>query len=79
MTGVQTCALPIYSDMTILELYDELGVSNRYFTYLPGVPEPIGTHYGSSVNSRSEVIDKEMVTVFETPHGELLEKKVMTR
>ncbi len=71
-----------YAEMTIAELYEDLGASNRYFSHYTGLAEPIEIHYDPAVRVRTELVEEsgrqKKRTVFETPHGELAESRVMT-
>ena len=65
-------------DMTVSDLYLDLGASSRYFSHFTGLSEPVATRYGSAVRRESRIDGQEQITAFQTPYGELVEKRVMT-
>ncbi len=65
--------LPLqYSDMSLLELYDELNLSMRYVHYYTGIPNPVRTRYTERVSIREEYGEEEGTRVISTPYGELV-------
>lgn len=67
-----------YSNMSLLELYDELGISMRYCHYYTGMPDPIETSYSDEVKIEEKVEGDQMTTIFSTPCGELVQKSKLT-
>ena len=56
-----------YQDMNILDVYDDLGVSNRYFSHFTGILDPIETHFEACVHKKTDVIGDRKITVFQLP------------
>ena len=67
-----------YRGMSIMDVYDDLRASNRYFSHFTGLAEPIEVHYGSAVRVNTTIAGGEKVTAIDTPYGELVEKRIMT-
>jgi hypothetical protein len=67
-----------YQGMNVLELYDDIGISNRYFDHFTGMPVSLEAKYSNVVRHKSEVLGQEKLTTFETPYGTLTDKRVMT-
>lgn len=67
-----------YRGMSIIEVYDDLGASNRYFSHFTGLAEPIEVDYDAAVRIDSRIVGGEKITAIDTPCGELAEKRVMT-
>jgi len=67
-----------YRDMTLPELFDDLGVSMRYIHYYTGMPDPVVWEFSPKVKVRERREGDELVRVYETPHGELVERYRLT-
>ncbi len=63
-----------YRNMSLLELFDDLGVSMRYVHYYTGMPDPVVWEFSPKVKVHDKREGDEIVRVYETPHGELVEK-----
>ena len=64
-----------FRDMSLLEVYDDLGLSMRYVHYYTGMPDPVRQTYTEKVDVRHERLpDGDALTVTSTPHGELVEQ-----
>ena len=62
-----------YRDMSLIGLYDDLGISMRYVHYYTGMPDPIVTTYAPEVRYRIEPAGPDRRReVFSTPYGELV-------
>jgi hypothetical protein len=64
--------------MGIRALYDALGCSMRYVDYYTGAPYPLERSFSPRVRVRRTETADEHVTVYETPHGELVERSIYT-
>lgn len=64
---------PPYDDMSLLDLFDDLGCSIRYVDYYTGMPHPVVEFFQPEVEIRKRVADNRLVRSYETPHGELTE------
>lgn len=67
-----------YRDMSLLDLFDDLGVSMRYVHYYTGMPDPVVWEFSPKVKVHDRREDDEIVRVYETPHGELVERYKFT-
>ncbi len=64
-----------FKDMSLLEVYDDLDLSMRYVHYYTGMPDPVEQSYSEKVRVRTERLpDGDLLTIRETPHGDLVEK-----
>ncbi|KPK66268.1 MAG: hypothetical protein AMK73_00440 [Planctomycetes bacterium SM23_32] len=68
-----------FKGMSLLEVYDELGQSMRYIHYYTGMPDPVRRSYTEKVRVRhSPLPDGDVLTITETPHGELVQQTRQT-
>jgi len=67
-----------YRAMGIRDTYDALGCSMRYVDYYTGAPSALERTFTSKVVIRRHETSSERFVVYETPHGELLERHVYT-
>ncbi len=72
------CMPEPYREMSLREFIDDLGVSMRYIDYYTGMPGPIVDGYGPEVRVRQAFSAPEGWRVYETPHGDLVEKHLLT-
>ncbi len=64
-----------FRDMSLLKVYDDLGLSMRYVHYYTGMPDPVRQTYTEEVDVRHERLpDGDVLTITSTPHGELAER-----
>jgi len=63
-----------YRKMTLLELFDDLDVSIRYFSYATGLPGAIGLRHSKKVKIREKTKGKTKFLVYSTPKGDLVEE-----
>ena len=63
---------------TVKQVYEDLDVSNRYFAHFTGLAVPVETRYSPAVRRKETVTDEDKTVVVETPHGDLVERRVMT-
>ncbi len=61
-----------YRDMKLIELFDDLDVSIRYFAYATGLPGAIGKTYSDEVKFREEVKGGKKSVIISTPMGDLV-------
>lgn len=65
-------------DRDVAQVYDDLGASRRYFAHFSGLAEPVEWRYDPCIQVTDHVESDEKTTVFQTPRGELVEKRIMT-
>jgi hypothetical protein len=63
-----------YADRSLLELFDDLGVSMRYVHYYTDQPDPVVPKFDAQVKSRERRTATEVHHVHETPYGELVSR-----
>jgi len=64
-----------FAGKSLLEVYDELGLSMRYVHYYTGMPDPIERTFTEPVRVRQERLpDGDMLTIRETPYGDLVQR-----
>lgn len=64
-----------FRDMSLLKVYDDLGLSMRYVHYYTGMPDPVRQTYTEKVDVRHERLpDGDALTTTSTPHGDLVER-----
>ena len=72
-------SLPVqYRDRSVRDVYDDLGVSNRYFSHFTGLAEPVEICYNQAVKISTKTVGGRKTTVIETPYGPLIEERRMT-
>lgn len=64
-----------YKKLTLLELFDELGVSIRYIGYYTGLDELIGTKHLKGIKVEQKEEKDKLYTVYTTPKGELIKEE----
>ena len=69
---------PRYSEMTVREFYDDLDCSMRYVHYYTGMPDPVVRRFAPQAKVHEEFADRAGKRVYETPHGDLVEKLALT-
>jgi hypothetical protein len=68
-----------YAGMSLLDVYDDLGLSLRYVHYYTGMPDPVQQSYSEDVTVRTEELpDGDILTIWQTPHGELIQRSHAT-
>jgi len=66
-------ALPArYQKMNLLELFDDLNVSIRYFSYATGLPDAIRVRH--SRKAKEKIKGEKKFLIYDTPKGELVEE-----
>lgn len=63
-----------YQKMDLLELFDDLDVSIRYFSYITGLPGAVGVKYSKKVKIKEKIKEKKKFLIYTTPKGELVEE-----
>jgi len=63
---------PRYQKMDLLELFDDLNVSIRYFSYATGLPDAIRVRH--SKKAREKIKGEKKLLIYNTPKGELVEE-----
>jgi len=63
-----------YQKMSLLELFDDLDVSIRYFSYATGLPGAVGLRHSKKVRTKEEVEGDKKFLLYNTPKGELIEE-----
>ncbi len=63
-----------YRDHSLLDLFDDLGVSMRYVHYYTDMPDPIQRSLSPDVTVRRTRDDRYLTSIYETPHGDLVER-----
>lgn len=64
---------------SLLDVYDQLGVSMRTVHYYTGMPDPIIRQFDDVVKIRTQYSEREGTILYETPHGSLIEKVKRTQ
>jgi hypothetical protein len=64
---------PLYRDLSMRELFDQLGVSMRYVHYYTGMPDPIVRSFDAAVRVHENFGETDGTRTYETPFGELTE------
>jgi hypothetical protein len=67
-----------FADQSLLDFFDDLGVSMRYVHYYTEQPDPIGSKFDAKVKTRQEKTATQMTTALETPYGELVSRHEWT-
>lgn len=67
-----------YKDKSLLELYDDLGLSMRYVHYYTGMPHPVRREYTKAVTIVDTPEGDSRTIVIDTPHGELAQRLKLT-
>ncbi|MEK6645590.1 MAG: uroporphyrinogen decarboxylase family protein [Candidatus Firestonebacteria bacterium] len=62
-----------YKNMSILELFDDLKISMRYFDYYTNIPHPIETVYTDKIKIKENFEKEYGKRIIETPYGDLIE------
>jgi hypothetical protein len=63
---------PRYQKMDLLELFDDLDVSIRYFSYATGLPDAIRVRH--SKKPKEKIEGEKRFLIYDTPKGELVEE-----
>jgi len=61
-----------YRDMSLIELFDDLDVSIRYFAYATGLPGAVTRIYSDAVKIREEVKGERRFVIISTPMGDIV-------
>lgn len=62
-----------YRDMSIAEVYDDVGCSMRTMQYYSGIPEPLERRYSPAVKTDRQETRDTVTSITHTPHGDLVE------
>ena len=64
-----------YQEMSLLELFDELDVSIRYFSsHAAGLSSAVGVRYSKAVKIRERIKGEEKLVIIGTPQGDIVRK-----
>jgi len=63
-----------YQKMNLIELFDDLNVSIRYFSYATGLPDAVRVEYSKQVKIKKETKGEKKFVMYNTPKGELVEE-----
>lgn len=69
---------PKYRDMTIVELFDDIGASMRYIDYYTGQPGPLGMRWKPEVKTWDQTTENESIRYVETPYATLRQRSIKT-
>ena len=69
---------PRLRGMSVRELYDELHCSMRYIHFHTNMPDPVVRQFGHEVGFSEHFTETEGQYLYETPHGDLVERQVLT-
>lgn len=65
---------PRYQKMSLMEFFDDLDVSIRYYAYHTGMPSELGIEYTKKIKIKEKIKGKEKVLIIDTPEGQLIRK-----
>jgi len=63
-----------YRKMSLKELFDDLDVSIRYFSYATGLPGTIGVNHSKDVKTEEKIEGEKKFIITTTPKGELIQE-----
>ncbi|MEA3421879.1 MAG: uroporphyrinogen decarboxylase family protein, partial [Acidobacteriota bacterium] len=63
-----------YQKMSLIQLFDDLDISIRYFAYATGLPGCIGKKYKKEVKVEEKMEGEEKLVIISTPRGNLVQK-----
>ncbi len=63
-----------YQKKGLIELFDNLNVSIRYFSYATGLPGAVEVRYSRKVRVKEVIKDEKKLIIYRTPRGELVEE-----
>jgi len=63
-----------YQKMSLIELFDDLNVSIRYFAYATGLPSAVGVRYTKEVKIEEKIEGEEKIVIISTSRGDLIRK-----
>lgn len=63
-----------YQEMDLLELFNDLDASIRYFSCLTGLPWAVGVKYSKKVKIKEKIKGEKKFLIYTTARGELIEE-----
>lgn len=67
-----------YSEMSLSELFDDLDISIRYFSYATGLPSAVEMEHSDEIRVTEKVEGRQRITIIGTPKGQMVRETDMS-